>query len=614
MLSNLLVGRGRARDSARAREDLSLASGDRSGALALDAAGGLAPALPRLWRGAGQRRGYALPLVLAAILFALTVVPVLTVIVASFRPSGLPLSDGWTVAHFVKVWSAGFTYRLFVDTLIFAAGSTAVGVALAGVLAWLIERTDMPGRDLFRAGILMPMATPPLLLAIGWVLLMSPSIGIIPSLLAPLFGEGAKSISIYNLPGMIFVQGLAYVPTSFLILAPAMRNMDPVFEEAAQTAGAGFGQTVRRVSLPFLIPPLLSVTTLLMIVGMLTFDVPAVIGQRGNVNVMSSEIFNLMNPANGLPAYGEIAALNASLFVLLALGLYVYYRATHQGERFATISGKGYKAARFRLGRWRLAGAGFVGFYFLLAVVLPFLALLWTSLVPYFAGFQTKLLGELSLKSFTALFAQPRIWEGTLNSTIIAAASSIACTVLALFVAWTLVRSRLRWVRILDVMSMIPISVPFLMMGVALVFIFFGLRAIPIYGTVWIIALGHVIVFLPLAARMMHAGVLQVHRELEEAAAVSGATLMQNMRRVVVPLLKPTILALMIWLVVHSLREFSVAVMLISRDNEVLSTILYSLWDQGEPGQAAAIAVVLMLVLGGLVAALTWLARYDRDR
>ncbi len=581
---------------------------DQRGSFALAGAAGTLAAPRR-----AMPRGYALPIVLAVLLALLTVLPVATVIVASFRPSGLPLSDGWTLEHFVKVWSSAYSYRLVWQTLVFAAGSTAFGIALAAALAWLVERTDMPGRDLFRVGILMPMATPPLLLAIGWVLLMSPSIGIIPSMLAPVFGEGAKNFSVYNLPGMIFVQGLAYVPTSFLMLAPAMRNMDPVYEEAARTSGAAFGQTLRRVSFPFLVPALLSVTTLLMIVGMLTFDVPAVIGQRGNVNVMSSEIFNLMNPANGLPAYGEIAALNSTLFVLLAVGLYIYYRATQQSERFATISGKGYKATRFRLGRWRPVAAGFVAFYFLLAVVLPFLALLWTSLVPYFAGFQTKLLGELSFKAYETLLGQPRIWEGVVNSSIIAIVSALATTVLALFVAWTIVRSKLRWVRLLDVMSMIPISVPFLMMGVALVFIFFGLRAIPIYGTVWIIALGHLIVFLPLAARMMQSGVLQVHRELEEAASVSGATFLQNIRRVVVPLLKPTIFALLIWLVVHSLREFSVAVMLIARQNEVLSTILYSLWDQGEPGQAAAIAVILMLVLGGLVAMFTWLTRASRE-
>ena len=588
----------------------------RTADMAMAGRGGVAamlpPVTPRVWSGAGRGRNQLLPVVLAALLFVLTVVPVITIVVASFRPDGLPLSHGWTVAHYLKVWSAGHSYWLLINTLVFAAGSTVFGIALAGALAWLIERTDLPGADLFRAGILMPMATPPLLLAIGWVLLMSPQIGFIPALLKPLFGEGIKAFSIYNLAGMSFVQGLAYVPTSFLILAPAMRNMDPSFEEAAQMSGAGPGATLRRVSLPFLVPPLLSVATLLMIVGMLTFDVPAVIGQRGNVMVMSSEIFNLMNPANGLPAYGQIAALNSSLFVLLAIGLFVYYRATQESERFATISGKGYRATRFRLGRWRGVAAGFVAFYFALAVVLPFLALLWTACVPYFAGFQWQLIDKLTLKAFGALLAEPRILDGALNSAAIALTAAVLTTLLALFVAWTIVRSRVRWVRLLDIMSMIPISVPFLMMGVALVFIFFGLRTVPIYGTIWIIALGHLIVFLPLAARMMQAGVLQIHRELEEAAAVAGASLLQNMRRVVVPLLKPTIVALLIWLVVHSLREFSVAIMLVSRDNEVLSTILYSLWDQGQAGRAAAIAVLLMLILGALVATLSWLTRRGR--
>lgn len=554
-------------------------------------------------------RGQALPIVLAALLFALTVIPFLTVLVASFRPSGLPLDQGWTGAHYAAVWNAAYTYKLLLNTIVFAGGSTIVGIAVAGVLAWTVERTDVPGREIFRAGILMPMATPPLLLAIGWVLLLSPKIGLLPALLEPVFGPVVRSFDIYGMGGMIFVQGIAYVPTCFLILAPAMRNMDPAFEEAARMSGARFYQTIRRVSLPFLTPALLSVAMLLMIVGMLTFDVPAVIGLRGNINVLSSEIFTLMNPSSGLPPYGEIAALNGSLFVLLALGLYIYYRATRQSERFATIGGKAYRAARFKLGRWRPVAAGFVAFYFLIAVVLPFLALLWASCVPYFSGFKLELIDKLSFNAYRALANQPRVWDSAANSIVIAATASIATTALAILVAWAVVRAKRRWVRVLDAMAMLPISVPYLMMGVALIFIFFTFRALPIYGTIWIIALGHLIVFLPLAVRMMQAAVLQVHRELEEAASTAGATLGQNLRRIVLPLVRPATVALMIWLIVHSLREFSIAVILTSRKNEVLSTILFSLWETGEPGQAAAIAVTLMLLLGGLVASLTFLNR-----
>ena len=558
-------------------------------------------------------RGWLLPGILLLLLFFLTVVPLVTVILGSFRPQGLPLSTGWTFAHYAEIWSSPYTYRLFGNTLIFAFGSTFLAIVLALALAWLIERTDLPGAGAFRAAILMPMATPPLLLAIGWVLIMSPKIGLIPTALAPFVGSFQDHLNFYNIGGMIFVQGMAYVPTAFLILAPMVRNLDPTFEEAAIVAGASPLQTLRRVSLPFLVPSLLSVGTLLVIIGMLTFDVPAIIGLPGNVWVMSSEIYNLMNPTSGVPRYGESAALNSSLFILLIGGLVIYSSTLKNADRFAAIGGKGYKARRFPLGRWRVAAAIFVGLYFACAVVLPFAALLWASLVPYFSGFKPELFNQLSFKAYTEIFANPRFLHSLQNSVVIAIVAALGLGLLSLIVAWTIVRSRLAWVRVLDVLAMIPIAVPHLMMGVALVFLFFSFKAIPLYGTIWIIALGHLIVYLPLGARMMQAGVLQINRELEEAATVSGASLLQNLRRVVAPLLKPTIFAFLIWMIVHSLREFSVAVMLQSGRNEVLSTILFSFWETGEPERAAAIAVMLMGVLVVLVLAMGRLTRHRVD-
>ncbi len=554
-------------------------------------------------------RGWLLPAVLLAVLLVLTAVPLATVVVGSFRPEGLPLGEGWTLGHYIEIWSSPAIYRLLRDTLVFAFGSTALAIGIALALAWLIERTDVPGRGIFRAALLMPMATPPLLLAIGWVLIMSPKIGLIPTALQPYLGSFENSFNFYGLGGMIFVQGLAYVPTAFLILAPMVLNMDPTFEEAATVAGASPVQALFRVSLPFLTPSLLSVGTLLVIVGMATFDVPAVVGLPGNVWVLSSEIFNMMNPASGPPRYGESAAVNASLFVLLLLALVIYERATRNAERFAAISGKGYKAARFALRGWRIPAACFIGVYFVLAVVLPFAALLWVSLVPYFSGFNPDLIAGLSFKAYAETFGSDRVLDSVRNSVLIAITASVALMALALILAWTIVRSRLRWARVLDVFSMIPMSVPHLMTGVALIFVFFSWRAVPLYGTVWIIALGHLIIYLPLASRMMQAGMMQINCELEEAAVVSGASLRQNLMRIVTPLLRPAMFALFLWIVVHSLREFSVAVMLRSGRNEVLSTILFSFWETGEPARAAAISIVLMLVLGVLVAMMARLTR-----
>jgi iron(III) transport system permease protein len=546
---------------------------------------------------------------LAILLVFLTLVPLATVIVGSFRPMGLPLSPGWTLDHYVKIWSDPYTYMLVRNTVVFAVGSTAVAIAIALALSLLIERTDLPGRNLFAAAILMPMVTPPLLLAIGWVLILSPRIGIIPIALQGLIGPAGAWLDIYSLSGMIYVQGLAMVPTAVLMLSPVIRNMDQSYEEAAIVSGARVWQTMLRVSLPFLLPTILSVATILMIVGMLAFDVPAVIGMPGNIMVMSAEIFRFMNPPNGIPEYGLSAALNSSLFVVLVIALVLYLRVTRRADRFATISGKGYRATRFPLGRWRWPAFAFVAGYFVMAVVLPLLALIWASLIPYFTGFDTSLLGRLSFASYAGIFSSERLWIATANALVIAITAAVGVTILALAISWVILRSQVRFARVLDALSMVPIGIPHLMMGVALIFLFFSLRVIPIYGTIWLIALGHLIAYLPVASRMMQAGMLQIGRELEEAALTSGASVWQNIVRVVTPLLKPSIIALMIWMIVHSLREFSISVMLQSGKNEVLSTILFSFWETGKADSAAAVAVVLMICLGLLVGLSTRLTK-----
>lgn len=554
--------------------------------------------LPRL----GGGRAFAF-LILVGILLLLTVVPLVTVMVGSFRPTGMPLGQGWTLANYARVWGDPYTYTLMKNTLAFALGSTALAILIALPLSLLIERTDLPGRQFFSAAILMPMVTPPLLLAIGWALILSPRIGVIPLALKPVLGSIESWFNFYSLPGMIFVQGLAYVPTAVLMLSPVARNMDPAYEEAAVMASASTLQALRRISLPFLMPSVLSVATILMIVGMLAFDVPAIIGMAGNVQVMSSEIFRYMNPPLGIPAYGMSAALNSSLFALLLIGLLFYLRMTRNAARFASISGKGYRSARYALREWRWAAFAFVAGYLLLAVVLPFLALAWASLMPYFTGFDLSLLHKLTFAAYADIFTSERLWSAGANSLLIALAAALGGTLLALAISWVMLRARVRCAWMLDALAMLPIGIPHLMMGVALIFLFFSLRIVPIYGTIWLIALGHLVAYLPVASRMMQSGILQIGSELEEAAVMSGASVWQNVLQVVMPLLRPSIVALVIWMIVHSLREFSIAVMLQSGRNEVLSTIMYSFWDTGKAERAAAVAVVLMIGLCLLVLA-----------
>ena len=547
------------------------------------------------------------------VLALLTIVPLAILLTGSFRPDGLPSSPGWTLEHYVEIWGKSRYWRLAWNTFVFAIGSTCLAILLGATLSWLLERTDMPARNLFRAMILMPMATPPLLLAIGWALVLAPKIGIIPGLLQPLFGAVDQWLRIYSLGGVIFVQALALVPTSVLMLSPAIRALDPALEEAALTSGAGRWQILWRVGLPILKPALLSVMTIQLIIGMLAFDVPAVLGIPGHVDIMSLEIFRLMTPASGFPEYGAAAAINTMYFVLLIGGLVLYRRTIKQSGRYATITGKGYKPAQIRLGRWRYAAVGFATFYFVCAVVLPFLALLWASLMPYFAGFSVELIQRASFKAYADILSAPRVHAAGLNAAIVAITTTAALVVLSLAAAWIILRSKLHSAWTLDVLAMIPLGVPHLMIGIALVFAAFTVRFIPIYGTIWLIALGHVIAYLPVASRMMQSGLLQISSELEEAAASAGASWARTIWRVILPLLAPTIIAMVIWILVHSVREFSIAVMLQSGKNNVVSTILFNYWETGSPEKAAALAVMLMLLLLALTGLFSFAARRGKE-
>ncbi len=373
---------------------------------------------------------------IGVMLSLLTLVPLAILLVGSLRPDGLPSTPGWTLDHYIEVWSSAYDWRLVANTLVFSAGSTILAVCLATALSWLLERTDLPARNLFRAMILMPMATPPLLLAIGWALVLAPRIGIVAVAMQPLIGPIDSWFNIYSMPGAIFIQALAYVPTSVLMLSPAVRALDPSLEEAALVAGAGRWQILWRVGLPILQPALLSVVTILLIVGMLAFDIPAVIAIPGHVNLMSIEIFRLVTPPSGFPDYGGAAAMNAVLFVFLIGCLVLYRRTLRQAARFATISGKGYKPAQAKLGAWRGVTVGFVALYFLLAVLLPFVALLWASLIPYFAGFSLDMLHRASFAAYRDLLSSPKLREAGINAVFISVAAAGSLVLLSFVTAW----------------------------------------------------------------------------------------------------------------------------------------------------------------------------------
>lgn len=558
----------------------------------------VAPAQPsggRDWRHTLGR--WAPAAVLAVVLGYLVVVPLVILVWSSFRPTGLPGDPGLTTGNYADVYADPGTYVLFANSAIFAVGSTVLALVLGVGLAWLVERTDMPGRGLFRILVIIPMAMPPVLLAIAWVLLLSPQIGLFNQILQGVLGLNSAPFDIYSMPGMIFVQGVALVPTTYLIVSPSLRNMDPSLEEAALTSGVRPRTVLARIVLPLVWPSILSAGAFLLIIGFVVFDIPGLLGLPAGIYVLSSEILFRAQPPTGLPDYGGISALAASFIVILVALSWYYRRQTRRSQRFVTITGKAARARTFPLGRWSYLASAGAWTYFILGVGAPLAILAWTSLLPYYSGVADVPLDQLGLANHAALLADPTVLEAAGNSLVVAVVAAIAVTALSALTSWVVIRSHAPGRPVLDAVAFVPLAIPSTMIGLALIFVYLTINAVPVYGTVWILVIAYTTTYLSFGTRVTNSVLLQMSPELEESARTSGAGWSRVLRSVTIPLMRPALIAVWMWTAAHALRELSAALMLQGRDNAVLPTLLWGYWEGGRPTVAAAAGVWLIIAL-----------------
>jgi iron(III) transport system permease protein len=543
-------------------------------------------------------------LALGGLLVFLVAVPLAFLVLASLRPGGMPASPGFTLANYAAVYADPALPRMLWNTLLFVAGSVALGLLLGGALAFFVERTDMPARRLVRFFVILPMATPPLLLAMAWIMLLSPRTGFLNDLLKGAFGLAEAPFDIYTMAGMIFVEAIAVVPTTYLILAPAFRNMDPALEEAASASGAGAWRVLTKVFLPLMAPALMSAAIFISVAGFVVFDIPGTIGMPVRIFVLSSQIYYWSNETpGGLPLYGQIAALAATfLLVLLALG-FLYRRATRRVANYAVITGKNYRPRQYRLGRWRHAAFAFAALYFFVAVLAPLAVLIWTSLMPYLTAFSLAAVKLATLSNHAAVLENRAIGVAAWNTFVVATVAATAVTVLSALISWVVVRSRAKGRAALDLLAFVPISIPGILIGVALIYVYLTLSFVPIYGTIWILVVAYVTVYLSYGTRSLNAVLVQLHRDLEEAGAASGAGWFRVFRRITAALILPGLISVWIWVAAHAGRELSSALMLQGRDNVVLSALLWDYWAAGQPNRAAAVGVWLIAALGLAVGA-----------
>jgi iron(III) transport system permease protein len=484
------------------------------------------------------------------------------------------------------------------NSLLFSGGSALVALVVGTGLAWITERTDTPLRSLFLSMSLIPLIMPGVLFAIGWILLIGPRAGILSTWFRDLTGLSFP-LNVFSLPGMIVVAGLHWAPLAYLIMSGALRSQDPSLEEAALMSGAGRFTAARRVVMPLTTPALMSLILLLVVRGLETFEVPGLIGLPAGIEVFSSRIYLAVS---SLPSdFGLGGAYAISLLVITAIGVGLYSRLTRETSKYATISGKGYRPSVIRLGRWRYLTTAILVLYFGCVVVLPALAIVWNSFLPFTQVPSWHSLSTLNLDNYRSALGLDQIRRAVVNSVLLSVGSATVVVIFGSVVSWLVVRSGIRGRGVLDQLAATALVFPGVVVGVALIWVYLTIP-VPIYGTIWILFVAYLTRYMPYGIRFAMSSQVQVRAELEEAALMSGASAATTFRRVVLPLMFPALAAAWVYVVVVSMSEFSSVVFLWSPGSEVLSVVLFDFWVNGESGPAYALGSMLVLALTVLTA------------
>ncbi|HMI98016.1 MAG TPA: iron ABC transporter permease [Micropepsaceae bacterium] len=525
----------------------------------------------------------------------LALVPLVFLVWQSFMTPASPgMPALFTLANYSNVYTNSETFRLLGNSLIFASGAAVLSLVIGTMLAWLNERTNTPFKSLVYALSVVPLVIPGILFVTAWIMLASPKIGVLNLLLQRAFDTDRVFFDVYTLRGMMWVDGIQHAPLAFLLMSAAFRSMDPSLEESALMSGASILQVARRVTLRLAFPALAASFLILFVRSIESFENPALLGLPVGIEVFTSSIYEALH---AYPSDVGLASTYAvTLLAITSGGIYWQSRFARDGSRYATVSGKGYRPRRMDLGNWRYAAGGFFLLYAALVIGLPFLVLVWSSLQRFYAVPSLAALKTVSLYNYRAVMDYPSIGNAVWNSIFLAFATATAVMILSAVIGWLVLRTRIpgRW--ILDNIASLPMVMPGLVIGLAIMISYLALGG-GLYGTIWILLIAYMTRFLPYGMRFNTASLLQLHKELEESAQLSGASWLTTFRRIVLPLLKPGLIAGWIYIVIVSIRELSSSVLLYSPGTEVVSVVLWEMWQNGQYVQLSALGVMLIAAL-----------------
>jgi iron(III) transport system permease protein len=406
------------------------------------------------------------------------------------------------------------------------------------------------------------------------------------------FGIEAQIFNAFSMAGMVWVFGLACVPLGYLFLLPVFLSFDPSLEESAYIAGSRPVHTTLRITFPLAVPAFLSALVLNFLRGLRSFETPVLQGTPGNINVFVSRVYDSMALEFNT---GLATAYSVVLVVLSVVTLVFYVRATRFSERYATITGKGYRVKVLDIGIWKYVTFLAVFLYFLVGIAIPFLVLIVVSMIPYF-DYETfmKFPSNMVLSNYTKVMKHPSFVTGLYNSLVLSITIALSTVLAGIVMAFTIYRTKTYGAKVFEFIGTLPLAFPPLVLSVGLVIVFLGT---PLYNSLWALGLGLFVAYFPYAFRNASGSIVNIHKELDEAAWVHGARWRHVFFKITLPILKPSVGGALFYIFIEAIRNVDVAVLLTSPGHEYGPVTLFEYFRVGQWAEAAAGGVIYLLIL-----------------
>lgn len=530
---------------------------------------------------------------------------VIFLVQASLHETNFDGSFGdFTWEYYLTLVTGNQFFNNLINATLYAVGSAVVAISIGVTLAWIVERTNTPFRQWVMITSIVSLGIPSVLYTISFLMLLG-KMGPMNQILMWIFSSDEPFLNVYSLWGMILIEGIEFAPLSFLLLSSVFRSNDASFEEASMMSGAGIAQTFGNITFKLAMPGILALVILIFIRAFESFETPALVGLPGNVSVLTTDIYESIEelPAN----YGQAGAFSVMLLLIVMGMLYAYNRLSRSAEKYQTITGKGFRPRVMDLGRWRWVSFSILFVLFFVIIGFPIGIVLWVSFVPFYDGISIEALKLFSLDNYRTVSKAGSFRDAVGNTVILGASAATMVAPFTALCAWLAVR-RHKGAWMLDQLATAPLIFPAIVMGVAFLQLILNMP-FGLYGTLLSIIIASMVRYMPYGMRYSYAGIMQIHTELEEASAISGARQSTTFVRIVLPLVAPAMLTCWLFVFLVSVKAVSIPILLAGPKSQVVAIALFDMWENGMPNELAALGITWTAFMTVVSVMFYWLAK-----